>query len=150
MTALSSIHNKFDFPQFRIVLRLALALVTAAFAFIASGKSYAGDFDGSKPLICATIDAMDCVPGQDCTKGRAADMGAPPFMRVNFANKTIGGVKRTTPILSMEKSDNQILFQGKELEFGWTLALDQESGGFSATLVNREGAFVLFGSCTPL
>ena len=150
MTVLSSMHNKFDFSRFRILLRLGLALAIAAFAFLAHGKSYAGDFDGSKALICATIDALDCVPGQDCTKGRAGEMGAPQFMRVDFANKTIGGVKRTTPILSMDKSENQILFQGKELEFGWTLALNQESGDFSATLVNRDGVFVLFGSCTPL
>jgi hypothetical protein len=50
----------------------------------------------------------------------------------------------------MDTSENQILFQGKELAYGWTLALDQQNGDFSATLVNREGAFVLFGSCTPL
>ena len=50
----------------------------------------------------------------------------------------------------MDKSDDQLLLQGTELGFGWTLVLDQESGTMSATLVNREGAVVLFGSCTPL
>ena len=49
----------------------------------------------------------------------------------------------------MDKSDDQIFLQGKELGFGWTLVLDQESGTMSATLVNRAGAVVLFGSCTP-
>jgi hypothetical protein len=93
---------------------------------------------------------MDCVPGQDCTKGRAGDLGAPAFLRIDFTKKTIGGTKRTTPILSMDTSGKQILFQGKELEYGWTLALDQENGDFSTTMVNRDGAFVLFGSCTPL
>ena len=62
----------------------------------------------------------------------------------------IVGPKQTTPILFMDKSDDQILLQGKELGYGWTLALDQESGTMTATLVNREGAVVLFGSCTPL
>jgi hypothetical protein len=113
-------------------------------------NDYAGDFDGSNPLICATIDAMDCVPGKDCTKGRPGDMGAPAFLRNDFAKKTIGGPKRTTPIVAMDVTDKQILFQGKELEFGWALALAQETGDFSATLVNRDGAFVLCGSCTPL
>jgi len=50
----------------------------------------------------------------------------------------------------MDVTDKQILFQGKELEFGWTLALAQETGDFSATLVNCDDAFVLCGSCTPL
>jgi hypothetical protein len=36
------------------------------------------------------------------------------------------------------------------MEFGWMLALDQESGTMTASLVNREGVFILFGSCTPL
>ena len=62
----------------------------------------------------------------------------------------IVGPQRTTPILFMDTSDDQILLQGQELGFGWTLVLDQESGALSATLVNREGAVVLFGSCTPL
>jgi hypothetical protein len=122
----------------------------ALLTFCPLGTAAAADFDGTNPLICATIDAMDCVPGQECTKGRPGDMGAPAFLRIDFTKKTIGGPKRTTPILSIETSAKQILFQGKELEYGWTLALDQENGDFSATLVNRDGAFVLFGSCTTL
>ena len=54
------------------------------------------------------------------------------------------------PILFIDKSDDQALLQGKELGYGWTLALDQESGKMTATLVNREEVFVLFGSCTLL
>jgi hypothetical protein len=144
-----SMHDKFGFRWLRIISPLGIALILVGLSFISAAGSYAGDFDGSNPLICATTDALDCVPG-DCTKGRAAEMGAPPFLRIDFTKKTIGGPKRTTPIVSMDVSEKQILFQGKELEFGWTLALDQESGNFSATLVNRDGAFVLFGSCTPL
>ena len=147
MRALISIFNKFDSRLSRLGLTY---IIIATLTFITFGSAFAADFDGSNPLICATIDAMDCVPGQDCAKGRPGDMGAPAFLRIDFAKKTIGGPKRTTPILSMDTSGKQILFQGKELEYGWTLALDQESGDFSATLVNRDGAFVLFGSCTPL
>ncbi|MGN6731166.1 MAG: hypothetical protein ACTHMB_04245 [Candidatus Binatia bacterium] len=146
MRVLISIQKKFGSRM----LRLGFAYIIAALTFITLGTAFAADFDGSNPLICATTDAMDCVPGQDCAKGRPADMGAPAFLRIDFTKKTIGGPKRTTPIISMDNSENQILFQGKELAYGWTVALDQESGDFSATLVNREGVFVLFGSCTPL
>ena len=144
-----SSQNKFELPSSSVIFLFVFALIVAGSLLTASARAYAGDFDGSKPLMCATIEALDCVP-RECTKGRAAEMGAPPFMRIDFTNKTIGGVKRTTQIVSMDKTEDQILFQGKELEFGWTLALNQESGDFSATLVNRDGAFVLFGSCTPL
>jgi hypothetical protein len=50
----------------------------------------------------------------------------------------------------MDKSDTQILLQGMEIGYGWTLVLDQDSGKMTSTLVNREEVFVLFGSCTPL
>jgi hypothetical protein len=130
-------------------MRRFLHLV-AALAWLTAGTAFASDFDGSKLLICAPVEAMDCAPGEACTKGRPGDIGAPSFLRIDFAQKVIVGPKRTTPIVFMDKSDNQILLQGTELGYGWTLALDQESGTITVTLVNREEAFVLFGSCTPL
>jgi hypothetical protein len=133
-----------------IVLSLRVAHIVAGLTVAAFGTVFGADFDGSKMLICATIDAMDCVSGENCTKGRAGDMGAPAFLRIDFAKKAIVGTKHTTPIVAMENADKQILLQGKEQGYGWTFALDQEEGKFSATLVNRDGVFVLFGSCTPL
>jgi hypothetical protein len=114
------------------------------------GAAAAGDFDGSKLLICAPVEAMDCGPGEGCAKERPEDVGAPNFLRIDVANNVIVGPKQTTPILLMDKSDDQLLLQGKELGYAWTLVLDQESGTMTVTLVNREAAFVLFGPCTPL
>jgi hypothetical protein len=124
--------------------------MVAALVLLMVGTVSAGDFDGSKLLICATVEAIDCAPGEECTKGRPDDIGAPQFLRIDFAQQVIVGPKRTTPIRSMDTSDNQILLQGTELGYGWTLALDQDSGMMTVTLVNREGGVVLFGSCTPL
>ena len=124
--------------------------IVAALALMTFGAAAAGDFDGSKLLICAPVEAMDCGPGEGCSKERPEDVGAPNFLRIDFANKVIVGPKQTTPILLMDKSDDQILLQGKELGYAWTLVLDQESGTMTVTLVNREAAFVLFGPCTPL
>jgi hypothetical protein len=73
--------------------------IIAVLVFIGRGTASAGDFDGSKLLICATVDAMDCVSGEDCTKGRPGDMGAPAFLRVDFVKKTIGGPKRSVGII---------------------------------------------------
>lgn len=126
---------------------IVYAMTTMVIAF---GTAFAADFDGSKALICATTEAMDCVAGNQCTKGRPDDIGAPKFFRIDFSKKIIYGPKRSTPIAAMDTTDEQILLQGKEMEYGWTLALDQDSGNMTATLVNREGVFVLFGSCTPL
>jgi hypothetical protein len=130
----------------RRITRIAIAALVCA----AAPAAMAGDFDGSKLLICAPVEAMDCASGEECTLGRPDDIGAPAFMRIDFAKKSITGPKRTTQILFMEKSESQLLLQGTELGHAWTLALDQMNGKMAVTLVDREGVFVLFGSCTPL
>jgi hypothetical protein len=110
----------------------------------------AADFDASRPLICATVEARDCVAEETCVSGTPGKIGAPSFVRIDFERKVIVGPQRATPILVMEQGVDQLLFQGTELGYGWVFALDQTQGRFSASLTNREGAFVLFGSCVPL
>ncbi len=111
------------------------------------------DFDGSKPLLCATIDAHFCDVGEICYRTLPAFLGAPQFIRINFAKKSIigssqGSSQRTTDIRYMESSKDQLLLQGAELGYGWSVVLDTKTGAMSATLVNREDVFVLFAACT--
>ena len=110
----------------------------------------AGDFDGSRLLICAPVTTMDCVRGGDCLTGLPEDVGAPAFMRLDFTGRAVIGPKVTSPILLMDKTSDQILLQGREIDFGWTIALDSKNGEMAVTLTDRNGAYVLFGSCTPL
>jgi hypothetical protein len=110
----------------------------------------AADFDGSRLLICAPVEAKACAATEVCTNGTPGELGAPRFVRIDFEKQVIVGPQRTTPIKVMEKSETQILLMGTELGFGWTMVLDQESGDLSATLSDRDGTIVLFGSCTPL
>jgi len=127
-----------------------LHILILSIALLLAGPASAGDFDGSKVLICAPVEVSDCAPGETCRKGAPADVGVPAFIRIDIAKKAVVGPKRTTPIVSIERSEQQILLQGTELGFAWTLALDQDSGEMSGSFVNREEVFVLFGSCTPL
>jgi hypothetical protein len=124
-------------------------LFAAGMAVLAWNAAHGADFDGSKLLICANVEAADCGPGEACTRGRPDDLGAPAFIRIDFAKKAIVGPRRTTPIVSMDKSLNQILLQGTELGYAWSVALDTNSGKLAATLVDRESVMVLFGACTP-
>ena len=123
--------------------------IAAGVTMLACSLAQGADYDGSRLLICANVEAADCGPGQACTKGRAEDVGAPVFIRIDFAKKVIVGPRRTTPIVGMEKSPNQMLLQGTELGYAWSIALDTGSGKLAATLVDREGVVVLFGACTP-
>ena len=108
------------------------------------------DFDGSKPLLCATIDAHACDPGETCLRALPSELGVPQFLRIDFAKKTVTGPQRTTPIRFMQKDESQILLQGTELSFAWTIVLDKVDGTIGVTLVNREDALVLFGACTAM
>ena len=103
--------------------------------------------DGKEPLICATVEAISCLRGENCEKGLAENIGAPQFMRIDLSKKEVIGPKRTSPIHKTEMDDVQILLQGFELGRGWTIAIDRSTGNTSITLVRMDGAFVLFGTC---
>ena len=126
--------------------RIGLAMI----ALGAAWASPAADFDGSKTIICAPIEAMDCSPGVVCSKGTPSDIGAPAFIRIDFGKKLVMGPKRNTSIVAIEKDETQVLLQGFELGYAWSIAVNQQDGEMSATLTNHEGAFVLFGPCTAL
>ena len=128
----------------KLLTRLALLIICSALQ-----TALAADFDGSKPLICATMEAHDCNAGETCKRGLPGSVGAPIFLRIDFAKKEIAGPKRTTPIKNMEKGKDQIILQGTELGLGWTIALDSADGGLSAAMVDRDTAIMLFGACTP-
>ncbi len=127
------------------MIKHSLIVLTAC---CAASPAFAADFDGSKSLICATVEARDCVLGSGCFGGNARDVGAPGFMRLDFDDKVIKGPERNTPITSMVTSKNQLLMQGTELGYGWAFAINQTNGDFSASLTNIDGTFLLFGACT--
>ena len=131
-------------------MRLRLGVLMLSLLFAASPAAAEGIFDGTKTLLCASVEAMDCVSGASCVKGLPDEIGAPQFLKLDFAGKKIIGPKRTTTVVSMEKTDGQILLQGIEINMGWTFALNKTTGKFTTTLTDEEGAFVIFGACTPL
>ena len=104
--------------------------------------------DGTKPLVCASLQAISCAPGEECERGLPESIGAPQFLRIDFAKKEIIGPKRSAQILFLEKSDEQITMQGFELGMGWTLAIDRVTGKAVITFANREEGIVIFGACT--
>ncbi|MFC0400019.1 hypothetical protein [Paraburkholderia rhizosphaerae] len=129
--------------------RTLTAISCAVASALVPTWSVAADFDGKTPLICATYDAHSCDPGVLCERALPGDIGLPQFMRVDFAKKTIEGTSRTTPIQSIDKTPGQVLMQGNELGFGWTMVIDSATGEMTSTIVNRDSTFVMFGACTP-
>lgn len=105
-------------------------------------------FDGSKPLICASIQVFNCSPGEDCERGLPESVGAPQFLRIDLAKKEIIGPKRTAKIVSLDKGEEQIILQGVELGMGWTIALDRISGKATITFAGKREGFIVFAACT--
>ena len=68
--------------------RLDIKLMVAALC-VAVAPAVAADFDGSKPLICSTIETHDCAVGTNCMRGLAEDINVPQFIRIDLVAKTI-------------------------------------------------------------
>jgi hypothetical protein len=127
------------------MLACAVVLLVCVMTVPASAEPV---FDGVKPLICATIQAVSCTAGEECERGLPESVGAPQFFRIDFVKKEIIGPVRTTQIRLMETTPAQITLQGFELGMGWAITLDRETGKTVTTLAGREEGFVLFGACT--
>jgi hypothetical protein len=126
-----------------------IASIILSGLLVAVSPAFAEDvFDGTKPLLCASIEALDCDPGAACERGIPEIMGAPQFLRVDFAKNEIAGPKRITKIRSMEKDDEQIILQGYEIGLGWTFAIDRATGNARISFAGRDAAFIIFGACT--
>ena len=120
----------------------------------------AGNFDGSKELLCAVMDIIECLPNGKCMEVTAEEVGIPNFLRIDFNKKKLhatfaDGTKKISPILSTEKIDGKFFLQGAEdgIEgvrdgLGWTLALDEDNGKMVLTASGEAVAFSMFGACT--
>ena len=134
--------------------------IVAIFFCLVSAPIFAGNFDGTKPLICAAMELVECEPGGKCLPVTAEQIGIPQFFKINFAEKIISsnqtdGSKRSTPIERFEKVDGKVIIQGAEdgIEdvrdgVGWSLAINEETGKTVLTASGDEVGFVIFGACT--
>ena len=125
-----------------------------------SVPAVAGNFDGSKELLCAVMDIMECIPGGKCQEVTAEEVGIPNFLRIDINEKKLSatfgdGSKKNSAIKNIEKIDGKVILQGAEdgIEgirdgLGWSLAIDEENGKMVLTASGDAVAFVMFGACT--
>ena len=120
----------------------------------------AGDFDGSKPMLCAVMDIVECGPDGNCQKVTVEDVSIPQFLKINSKEKKItatqtSGSKKSTTIKNIEHVDGKLILQGAEdgIEgvrdgVGWSLAIAEDTGKMVLTASGDEVGFVVFGACT--
>jgi hypothetical protein len=116
--------------------------------------AFAGDFDGSKPLLCATTEAYECDAGQSCKKVPIADINLPQFLRIDFKQKHISGTRedgetKTTAINNMAKLPDRLIMQGMQNGLAWGLIITEPQGKMTLTASGPQTGFAAFGACTP-
>ena len=136
----------------------SVAAVMAVLPLLAN----ASDFDGSKTLLCASVDVMECAPGNGCIEVSADAIDAPQFFKLDLANKQMtgkhsSGSENTSAIKRSETVEEKLILQDAEQGregvrdgLGWTMSIAQDTGKMVLTASGDGAAFVIFGACTPL
>lgn len=119
----------------------------------------AGDFDGSKPMVCAIIKVIEYSPSTGCNEVPLESVGLPRFYVIDAKKKIIhpikeSGINRVSSIKRIESVDGKIILQGAEdgLEgvrdgLGWTIAIVEDTGEMMLTASGDGVAFVVYGAC---
>ena len=115
-------------------------------------SAIAGNFDGSRTLLCALIEVYECVPNEGCEGTTADAINLPQFLTIDFQKKHISGATpegtiRKTDIERMEHVNGRLILQGGEEGRGWSISIDENTGKMVATVSGEEAGFVIFGAC---
>jgi hypothetical protein len=121
---------------------------------IASAPLLAADFDGSKPMLCASLDVLECVDGRSCDMVAAEDVDAPQFISIDLKNDKLqldrSGRPQSAELRNRESLNGRLVLQGvgTDTGLGWTFSVNEETGRFVISAAGDEAAFVIFGACT--
>ncbi|MEJ2661841.1 MAG: hypothetical protein P8Z73_14110 [Desulfobacteraceae bacterium] len=123
-------------------------------------SAVAGDFDGSKTLLCCFTKILECVEYEDCQERTPEQVNLPRFVDINFTEKKIspsqgGEEARKTDIERLEHIDGKLIIGGAEdgVEgvtdgFGWSMAISEQTGRLALTVSGDQVGFIAFGACT--
>jgi hypothetical protein len=134
-------------------------LVTLAAALAVPLVAGAANFNTTKPILCATHEAVVCVKTREvnhnCVSGVAGSLGVPQFVKVDFANKTVtataeSGSDKMSKIDNVSQANGHVVVQGIDDGHGWSLVLEENSGHMTASSIGDEEGLVVFGACTQI
>jgi len=130
----------------RIVLT-ALALLAAPLLIGRAGA--AGPYDGSKPLLCAVANVMECDDQGKCERHLNDDNDHTiTFLRIDVGGKTVKAGNRTATVKAVSNIDGQLILQGGENGRGWSATIAEDTGRMAAAIVDNDHTFSIFGGCT--
>lgn len=118
-----------------------------------AGNVMAESFDGSKPLLCATVETIECGPHAECQYGTADSLGFPQFLHIDADKKTISadkpdGSRLNATIASVSKLGDRLVLQGVENNLGWSVSISRVTGRMAVAIAGDQIVFSVFGACT--
>lgn len=135
-------------------IRLSAPLCLS-FLTLASGTAAAANFDGTQPLVCASIYATECVAEtQQCSSGAPWMINFPVFTEIDFKAKTLSTtrhheVDRVSKIEEVQRMPSGYLsIQGKDGDYSWSAMISEETGAMTLSVAGAEIGFIVFGACT--
>jgi hypothetical protein len=103
----------------------------------------AADFDGSKPLLCASMELQECIPGVGCERVTTDSINAAEFFRI--PPQRIESSAKTDHLLVIQGSDNGV--EGVRTDgLAYSIAIDKISGKMVLTASGDEGCFRIMHS----
>jgi hypothetical protein len=138
-----------------IGLAVAATLLPPLLVFASAGT--AAQFDGSKPLLCASVEIKSCVPGTGCRAETVETINGPQFLDIDFDQKQITGARAlanpvSTRIEQIRRDEENIVLNGVDGRLAWNLAIATETGKMMLTAIRTAEAepiaIVIFGACT--
>ncbi|HHP7235442.1 MAG TPA: hypothetical protein ACFCUC_12490 [Desulfobacterales bacterium] len=137
-----------------------MVLSVLVFILAIPSLSAAGDFDGTRPLVCTITDFTECIMEEGCIEIDPEAVNLPRIFWIDVKNKIMKDAKegegRKSPIQSVQQIDNKLMIQGAEEGyediqdgFGWSIAIMQDTGRMVFTASGDLVGNVAFGVCTP-
>jgi hypothetical protein len=123
--------------------------------------TFAGDFDGSKPLSGSVSKIIEINPSRVINDVDPDTVGLPRKFLIDFEEKKVRPskdslIRRTSQIKRVEHIENKLILQGVEegVEnvndgLAWSMAISKKSGMVVLSASGDGVAYVVFGTCTP-
>jgi hypothetical protein len=127
-----------------------------------SNTAHAGDFDGSKPLLCSVVSVIESTIDNGCSEVAPESVALPQFLKVDLEKKIVTPARasdgdRKSVIRRMERMGGKLILQGADEgikdvrdSVGWTATISEETGRFVLTASGNDEAFIVYGVCLPL
>ncbi len=132
-----------------IVVTMMLCVAGAAVGAVAGG------LDGTAPVVCAASKTFDCASYGECVADSPEAINLPQLIRLDFAakrafTKRASGEERVAAISLQELQEGELILQGIQNGYGWSMAISLESGDMSLAITGGGAGMVVFGTCMGL